>query len=94
MATGLSVLTFTASTLTPNGSVLSTPLLVSRSLTIATESQPSLFRSLPVSSTMRNRPPCCTNCMMAVFSAVLNRMLGSGITNSSKFARSRAAPPP
>ena len=56
------------------------------------ESQPSLLRSLPVWSEIRNRPPpFCTNCMTAVFSAELSTMLGSGSTNASKCDRSSAS---
>jgi hypothetical protein len=95
MATAFSLAMFTASTPKPNGSVLSTPLLLNRSFAMRTESQPSLLRSLPVWSTIRkNPPPFCTNRRIAVFSAALSGELGSGITNSSKFARSRAPDPP
>ena len=95
IATGFSLAMFTASTLNPNGSVLSTPLLDIRSLAMRTESQPSLLRSLPVwSTTRRNPPPFWTNRRIAVFSEALSGEFGSGITNSSKLARSSAPPPP
>jgi hypothetical protein len=95
MATAFSLLMSTESSLKPNGSVLSTPLLLNRSLAMRTESQPSLLRSLPVWSTIRkNPPPFWMNRMIAVFSAALSGELGSGITNSSKLARSRAPDPP
>ncbi len=95
IARGLSVVMFSRSTEKPNGSVLSTLLVVSRSLMMAGESQPSLLRSLTVWSEIRNRPPpFWTNFITAVFSASLSRTLGSGSTNSSKLARSSAPPVP
>ena len=43
------------------------------------ESQPSLLRSLPVWSEIRNSPPpFCTNFMIAVFSAALSSDVGLG----------------
>ena len=86
---------FFRSTEKPNGSVLSTPLFVIRSLMISGESQPSLLRSLPVWSETRNSPPpFWTNFMTAVFSDALSTTFGSGSTNSSKFCRSSAPPVP
>ncbi len=94
-ARGLSVVMLSRSTEKPKGSLLFTPLLVSRSLMIFGESQPSLLRSLLMwSETRKSPPPFWTNFMTAVFSLALSRMLGSGMTKVSKLARSSAPPLP
>ncbi len=79
----------------PNGSVESTLLFVIRSFRISTASSPSLLRSAPVWSEIMNRPPpFLTNVMIAVFSAVVNSVFGSGRTSVSKFDRSVVDEPP
>ena len=95
MATGVSSLMSLTSTENPNGSLESTLLLVIRSLATPTESMPSLLRSLPLWSVMRNSPPpFCTNVMTAVFSDADSATFGSGSTNTLKLDRSRSPPPP
>ena len=70
-------------------------MLVIRSLRISTASSPSLLRSAPVWSEIMNRPPpFFTKFMIAVFSAAVKSVLGSGRTRVSKLDRSVAEVPP
>src|SRR5260370_574834 len=60
-----------------------------RSLKIAGGSQPSLLRSAPAWSAIISRPPpFCTELRMAVTSAVVNRVVGSGMPKTLVFGRS------
>jgi hypothetical protein len=91
MRLGFSLLMSRTSMLSPNGSDESMVFVVIRSLSTLTESAPSLLRSLPLWSLIMNSPPPdWTNCMIAVFSAAVNRMFGSGSTNALKCDRSSA----
>ncbi len=95
IAFGVSLTMLSRSTEKPKGSLLSTVLLVIRSLMMAGESQPSLLRSLPVWSEIRKRPPpFFTKFISAVFSAAEKTMFGSSITTALKLLRSRLAPVP